>query len=57
MVFQIKSRKNKVSMIEYNFRRDYDCFNSPFSVDYGIPDLNLRTMPLDDSSRSNKTVK
>ena len=42
-------------MIEYNDRKFYDCFNNPFQVDCGSPDLNLPPIPIDNSYIPNKT--
>ena len=38
----------KISTLEYNNRTVYDCFNDPFTDEFGIPDLHLPTIAIDD---------
>ena len=45
------SEKNvdwKISALEYNNRRVYDCFNNPFTADCGIRAMHLPTITIDD---------
>ena len=44
-----KNRDNKIKIRGYNERKLYACFNNTFTFDYGIPDLNLNPMNIDDS--------
>ena len=44
-------------MIYYNDRSVYDCFNNPFTVDCGIPTLNLPSITIDDSPRQKKIAR
>ena len=41
-------KDKKISTLEYNNRTDYDCFNNPFTVDFGIPDMHLPPITIDD---------
>ena len=34
--------------MEYNNRKVYECFNNPFTYDFGSPSLNLRYITIDD---------
>ena len=43
-----KSKEKKISMIEYNYRKVYNCFNNNLSVDCGIPYLNLPPITIGD---------
>ena len=38
----------KISTLEYNIRKVYDCFNDPFTAYFGIPALNLHPITLYD---------
>ena len=49
-----QSKDNTISIIEYNDMTVYDCFNNTFSVNCGIPYLNLPPIPIYDSPRTNK---
>ena len=60
LLFHIVSDKIKdktISKREYNDRTVYDCFNNPFSVDSGTPDLNLPPIPIYYSSCLNKRAR
>ena len=37
-----------ISKIEYNNRTVYECFNNPFTYEFGSPDFNLPPMTIDD---------
>ena len=52
-----QSRDKKLLMREYNSRTVYDCFKNSFPVDFGIPDLNLPPMPIDNSPHLNKRAR
>ena len=49
-----KTRDKKTSMIDYNNREVYDFFDNPFTVDCGIPDLNITHMAINDNQQPNK---
>ena len=38
----------EISMREYNNKKVYKCFNNLFTYDFGIPDLNLPPITIDD---------
>ena len=38
----------KTSTLEYKNRNVYDCFNHPFTYEFGSPDLNLPSITFDD---------
>ena len=44
----------KISTLEYNNRRVYECFNNPFTDEFGIPYLNLPPINFDDRTLSHK---
>ena len=44
----------KISTLEYKNRTVYDCFNNPFTDDFGSPDLNLSPITFDDRPRPHK---
>ena len=39
---------NKISTLEYNNRKVYDCFKNPFTADCGSPDMHLPPITIDD---------
>ena len=45
------------STIEYNNRKVYDCFNNLFPDDFGIPDLNLPPIIIDDRPNLDKRAR
>ena len=38
----------KISTLEYNNRTVYDCFNNPFTADFGRPAMHLPPITIDD---------
>ena len=46
-----ESVDNTISAKEYNNGVFYDCFVNPFTDDFGIPDLNLPPITIDDIPR------
>ena len=44
-------------MRKYNNKKVYDCFNNPFPVYGGIPDLYLSPIIIDDSNSPNKSYR
>ena len=38
----------KTSTLEYNKRKVYDCFNNPFTNEFGRPALNITPITFDD---------
>ena len=38
----------KISALEYNNRTVYDCFNYPFTADFGSPAMHLPPITIDD---------
>ena len=42
--------ENKISTLEYNNRTVYDCFNNPFTAEFGSPTLNLPPITIDGRS-------
>ena len=44
-----QSKDNKISTIEYNDRKVYECFNNLFLVYCGSPYFNITAMPIDGS--------
>ena len=44
----------KISTLDYNNRKFYDCFNNPFTYEFGIPDLHLPTITIDDIAHPHK---
>ena len=47
----------KISTLEYNNRMVYDCFNNPFTDEFGSPALNLPTITIDDWPRLHKRAQ
>ena len=39
---------NKISTLEYNNRTVYDCFNNPFTYDFGSPTMHIPPINIDD---------
>ena len=52
-----QSKDKTISMIEYNHRTVYDCFNNKFSVDCGRPAVNLPPIPIDYSPHPKKRAR
>ena len=50
-------KDNKISTLEYNNRTVYDCFNNPFTDDFGSPALNLPPATFDDRTRPHKRAR
>ena len=48
---------NKISTKEYNNRTFYDCFNNPFTADFGILALNLPPITIGDRPSSQKRAR
>ena len=44
----------KISTLDYNNRTVYDCSNNTFTDGFGIPDLNLPPITIDDRPRLHK---
>ena len=38
----------KTSTLEYNNSTVYDCFNNPFTYDFGSPDMHIHPITIDD---------
>ena len=47
----------KISILEYNNRTGYDCFNDTFTDEFGSPDLHLPPITIDDRSCSYKRAR
>ena len=48
MVLQKGNADKKISILDYNNRTVYDCFNNPFTYNFFSPDLNLPPITFDD---------
>ena len=46
-----------ISTLEYNDRTIYDCFNNPFTDEFGIPALNLPQIKIDDRPHPHKIAR
>ena len=44
----------KISTLDYNNRTVYECFKNTFTADFGIPDLHLLPITIDDRSCPHK---
>ena len=44
----------QISTLEYNNRTVYECFNDPFTSDFGIPDMHLPPITIDDRPHPHK---
>ena len=42
------NKDKKISTLKYNNRTVYDCFNNPFTADYGSPAMHLPPITIDD---------
>ena len=42
------NKDKKISTLEYNNRKFYDCFNNPFTADCVSPAMNLPPITIDD---------
>ena len=51
------NRYKKIKTREYNNMTVYDCFNNPFTSDYGNPSLNNPPMYIDDSTHLVKVAQ
>ena len=47
----------KISTLEYNNRTVYDCFNNPFTSDFGILDMHLPPITIDDRPLLHKRAR
>ena len=46
--FSEENVDRKISTLEYKNRTVYDCFNNPFTDEYGKPALNIPPITIDD---------
>ena len=47
----------KILTLEYNSRKVYDCFNNPFTADFGIPATHLPPITIDDRPPPHKRAR
>ena len=53
-VISEESVDKKIPTREYYNRTVYECFNNPFTDDFGIPDMNLPPINIDDIPHKHK---
>ena len=51
------NKDNKISTLEYNNRTFYDCFNNPFTSDFGSPAMHLPPITIDDRPPRHKRAR